>query len=140
MPFDYSEYSAFVYFLDIPRQHFRSALIDFLKTEGDAFIDDVKNRTPVRSGDLRDGWKFLKIGFYGNELRYEYENNVEYASFVEYGHAPPYMSGIITEGMPGWIEGRFMMTKAMDDLEQKMPDKFDNWFKEFLDNYYSPRR
>lgn len=47
----------------------------------------------------------------GNTLKVIISNPVEYASFIEYGH--------MNRGRDGWIEGYFMCTFAIADVEKK---------------------
>jgi hypothetical protein len=57
---------------------------------------------------------------------------MEYATYVEYGHAKPYKSGIAAYGGPDWVDGYFMMTASIAVIERKMPIRFESEFRKFL--------
>lgn len=103
----------------------------FMLQEGLRFIRDVKVRTPVDTGDLRNHWQLSKIYRTGDAIAVEFVNPMRYATFVEYGHAKPYKSGA-TEGSADWVEGYFMMTVALEDIYRAMPTRFDAEFSKFL--------
>lgn len=73
----------------------------------------IKKRTPVDSGQLRRNWQVGNVEKRGNAYVIEIFNNTEYASFVEYGHR--------TRNHNGWIEGRFMATISMQEIERELP-------------------
>lgn len=79
----------------------------------------IKKRTPVGQGtpapgNLRRNWKVGKVERRGNAYVVEIFNNTDYASFVEFGHR----TGI---DLTKWVEGRFMMTISMKEMEQELP-------------------
>lgn len=95
------------------------------------------------SGELARAWQVGDISLDGNSYVVEIFNNTEYASFVEYGfraHWVPgkwegntfvYIPGYKPpEGEPGgmqvgpkngWVEGRFMMSISMKEIERELP-------------------
>lgn len=64
-------------------------------------------------GHLRRNWQVGNVEKHGSAYVVEIYNNVEYASYVEYGHR--------TRNHKGWVEGRFMATISMDEIERQMP-------------------
>lgn len=129
--FDYSEFEKYRdNFCEMYRQ-FEGWFIAFLLKEGMRFIAKVKPRTPVDTGDLRNHWELEGITREGDTLKCWFINSMYYATFVEYGHAKPYKSGA-AEGSPDWVEGYFMMTVTLDEIERAMPARFDRAFKQFL--------
>lgn len=60
----------------------------------------------------------------GNSLVVTIINPVEYASFVEYGHA--------TKDRNGWVNGRFMATLAIDEVAQLIPAQFQKEYAAWL--------
>lgn len=64
-------------------------------------------------GNLRRNWRVGNVEKHGNAYVIEIINPVEYASFVEYGHR--------TKNGKGWIEGRFMATISMQEIERDLP-------------------
>ena len=63
-------------------------------------------------GTLRKGWYITGVRKNGNTHFILIYNNVEYASFVEYGHRK--------RNNKGWVEGRFMLTISMKEVERSM--------------------
>lgn len=56
---------------------------------------DAKRNTPVRTGDLRDGWQMIPV----SQWEYWVTNDVEYGPYVEFGTSK--------------MAGRFMLTRAI---------------------------
>jgi len=130
--FNYNDFQKYTNNFKKMSATFDSWLSNFLYLEGMRFLAEVKPRTPVDTGDLRAHWRLDGISRNGSELHVWFINPMYYATHVEYGHAPPYKSGIITEGQPGWIQGYFMMTVSLDIVEKALPTRFQREFKQFL--------
>lgn len=117
--------------------HLVESFDEFLDThmasEGSRFIGEVKPLTPVgESGDLRAHWDLDDLEKLANEVRQWFVNSMEYASYVEYGHAKPHKSGLAGPGDPDWVNGFFMMTKALNEIDQTMEASFDEAFSRLL--------
>lgn len=54
----------------------------------------------------------------------EITNPVEYASYVEYGHR--------TRGGKGWVNGRFMLTKSAEEIQNAAPQIIESKLKKEL--------
>lgn len=84
------------------------SVVSFTTKDG---VDVTFNVTPKMGGTLRRNWKAgetLKNGFsYENEVF----NPTEYAIYVEYGHR--------TRNHAGWVDGKFMMTLSIDEVERQ---------------------
>ena len=84
-------------------------------------IAKVKLKTPVDSGVLRRSWR---VKSEGQLAKIEYKN-VKYAPHVEYGHR--------TRGGKSFVDGRYMLTKSVKEIEQELDKEFsimiDNLFK-----------
>jgi hypothetical protein len=132
MSFDYSEFQAYRNNFAKFTKEFDTWLHKFLLNEGMRFIAEVKPRTPVDTGDLRNHWKLDGITRHGDTLRVWFVNSMYYATFVEYGHAKPYKSGA-QPGSADWVEGYFMMTVSLDIIQRNMPARFNNQFKAFVE-------
>ena len=130
--FDYNEFRKYRDNFNKMYQSFDAWLTAFLLKEGMRFIAEVKPRTPVDTGDLRNHWQLDGISREGDELKCWFVNTMHYATHVEYGHAKPYMSGIAVEGGPDWVEGYFMMTVSLKRIQDTMPARFDAAFTQFL--------
>ena len=131
MSFDYSQFKKFRdNFARFTRQ-FDSWMHRFLLNEGMRFIAEVKSRTPVDTGDLRNHWKLDGITRAGNTLQVWFVNTMYYATYVEYGHAKPYKAGA-PEGSNDWVDGYFMMTVSLEVIQRSMPARFNRQFEAFL--------
>lgn len=82
----------------------------------------IKKRTPVgvypegsgkTGGNLRRNWRVGNVEKHGDSYVIEIFNNTEYALYVEYGHR--------TRNHKGWVEGRFMATISMKEIEKELP-------------------
>lgn len=129
--FDYTEFKQFRDRFNKMYKQFDQWLHQFILKEGMRFIAKVKPRTPVDTGDLRNHWQLAGITLEGSELKCWFVNSMDYATFVEYGHAKPYRSGA-QPGSADWVEGYFMMTVSLDEIERQMPSRFDKAFQAFL--------
>jgi hypothetical protein len=85
-------------------------------------VAKVKLKTPVDSGVLRRSWRSKKDG----DLARIVYNNVKYGPMVEYGHR--------TRGGKSFVDGRYMLTKSVKEIEDTMTSEFsmmiENLFNE----------
>lgn len=131
MGFDYSEFKTYRDNFAKFTREFDSWMHRFLLEMGMRFIAEVKPRTPVDTGDLRNHWRLDGITREGDELKVWFVNPMEYASFVEYGHAKPYRSGA-SPSSADWVDGYFMMTVSIQVIQRQMPARFNAEFTEFI--------
>lgn len=99
-------------------------------------------RTPVDKGTLRRGWDAsigAKAVNTGGGYTVTITNNVEYASYVEFGHRQTpgrYVPAIGKSLKKSWVSGQFFLTKAELELEKELPKiigkKLEAWIKEVL--------
>ena len=78
-------------------------------------IAKVKLKTPVaekNGGTLRRSWRSKKDG----DLARIVYNNVKYGPMVEYGHR--------TRGGKSFVEGRYMLTKSVKEIEDTLTSEF----------------
>lgn len=115
----------------------------------------IKKRTPVGDGQLRRAWTVGKVQRYGNSYVVEIFNNTEYASFVENGfrahwvpgywqgktfvYDPNAKTGMQVGPKNGWVEGRFMMTISMKEIERELPRYLEKRSAELLNNIVNGR-
>ena len=85
-------------------------------------VAKVKLKTPVDSGVLRRSWRVKSEG----QLAKIVYNNGKYGPMVEYGHR--------TRGGKSFVDGRYMLTKSVKEIEETMTSEFsmmiDNLFDE----------
>ena len=132
--FDYNNFQTYRDNFSKLTKDFDRWLNKFLLGEGMRFIAGVKPKTPVDTGDLRNHWQLDGITREGDELKVWFVNPMEYATFVEYGHAKPYKSGA-SPGSADWVDGFFMMTVTLAQIERTMPIQFSSAFNALLNQY-----
>lgn len=89
-----------------------------------------------KGGTLRRGWtggkdmdgtvyaQSLKVQHRGGVCVIEIINPVEYASYVEFGHR--------TRGGKGWVEGKFILSVAEEEIQASAPKILENKLKKKL--------
>lgn len=87
---------------------------DFLMEMAMRSLRKIKKRTPVDTGELRRSWQVGSVEKQGDAYTVEIFNPVEYSKYVEYGHR----SG---KDLTKWVQGRFMMTISMNEIERELP-------------------
>lgn len=90
---------------------FESSVDKMLVKIGAKFLKNVKLLTPVDTGVLRNNWKMTK-----QAREVIISNNTDYVVFVELGHR--------TRGGKGYVEGRYMMTKTVEQIERELENEF----------------
>lgn len=66
-------------------------------------------------------------------------NPVEYASYVEYGHRQnvgQYVPAIGKRLKKAFVEGEFMMTVSVDEMQKELPSLLEKKLKDFLEEYF----
>ena len=84
-------------------------------------IKEVKEETPVDTGQLRMGWHREN----GGSFKQMVYNNVEYVNHVEYGHRAVYFGKDTGEVVPGV----FMLKKTIEKLEPIFKDEIGSTIK-----------
>lgn len=79
---------------------------------GNKLLRKVKLKTPVDQGTLRRSWRYIPSGNGEGII----ENSIHYASHVEYGHRK--------RGGKGLVEGRYMLTKSVKEIEDELEKDF----------------
>ena len=111
---DFSDLSKLKEQLESLQQNFDDFIIDLAKEIAKNLLNKVKKRTPVVSGTLRKNWKIDEIKKKGEDYIISISNPIEYASYVEYGHR--------TKNHKGWVNGKFMLTISINEIEKLTPD------------------
>lgn len=62
------------------------AVMSAMADEGLSWRDDVRDNTPVDTGDLRRSWELAGPDKKGLKFEMDLSNNLEYVEYVEYGH------------------------------------------------------
>lgn len=97
----------------------------------------IKKRTPVgvgteNPGNLRRNWKVSRITKQGRSFSIDNYNDTHYAIYVEYGHRTG-------KDLTNWVEGKFMMTVSMQEIEREWPKYLEKRLGELLDNIMNGR-
>lgn len=92
----------------------------------------IKKRTPVDTGDLRKRWTVGKVIRKGNSYIVEIYNNLEYAPYVEFGHRTG-------ADLTKWVEGRFMMTISIKEIERELPQYLERRQMQLLNDLMNGR-
>lgn len=92
----------------------------------------IKKRTPVDTGELRRNWKVGRVERRGDAYQVEIYNNTHYAQFVEYGHRTG-------KDLTKWVEGRFMMTISMQEIERELPRYLEKRMTKLLNDIMNGR-
>lgn len=85
----------------------------------------TKEKTPVKTGVLQDGWKVGDVKKVNGEYVIEVYNNTEYAAEVEYGHRK--------RGGHGMVPGKHMMEISMQEVQARLDPFLRQWLHDFLD-------
>lgn len=124
MSFDYKEFEKFVDTYKKAAIEFDKFLIKFLiKCALDA-LGKTKKRTPVDTGGLKRNWFITRVMKKDDELVVWLYNSQDYASFVEYGHTD--------RSRTNWVEGYFMATISIEEVQRKIPQRFEREFEKFM--------
>lgn len=99
-------------------------LFDFLTKIAMEVLAKTKKRTPVDTGELRRNWDITRVMKKGNDLIVYLYNSKDYASYVEMGHT--------TRNRTGWVEGYYMATISIEEVERKIPKRFEKEFIKFM--------
>ena len=147
--FDFSELEKYCKEFEKTSQEFETFLKKFLLQQAQRVVRLAKQKTPVDTGALINSWAIgsqkvvlkekggtskksgkllVTVDFensditdsniIGNLMEVEISNGMEYASYVEYGHHS--------------YEGRFMLTIAVDTVQNAVEGRFKKEFMQFM--------
>lgn len=123
--FDYSEFKKFAKNYEKAGKLFEIWLMGFLQENANWLKGKVIKDTPVDTSNLRRNWKVTRVyKLSSGNIGFVIYNNADYASYVELGHA--------TRNRNGWVEGYYMCTININDLEKRMPRRFEKEFITFM--------
>lgn len=99
---------------------------------GNLGVAEVKQRTPVDHGRLRQSWTKTQAVNTGSSVQVDIVNNTEYASFVEFGHRQEpgrYVPAIGKRLKVAWVPGRFMLKNSVSSIEKVMVGRVTKRFE-----------
>ncbi len=144
MGIDFSEFDAYYKRFQAMRRELDGFLKEFLLEMVLRTVGKAVDRTPVDTGALRAAWQiggvFVaddsgsikpldptellgEVRGNGKEIVVEILNDMDYASFLEYGYQ--HVGGF-------WMDGHFMLTIALTEVESVIQQAFDLRFTEFM--------
>lgn len=121
---DFSELENYVKNFQKVSIEFNKFLFEFLTKNAMEVLAKTKKRTPVDTGELRRNWEITRVIRQGEELVVYLYNSKDYASYVENGHT--------TRDREGWVEGYYMATISLEEVERNIPKRFDSEFIKFM--------
>ena len=125
MAFDYSNFESFAENFQKINDGFVPFMNRFMTKVALDALARTKKRTPVgETGDLRRGWSLTDVKLEGDNFVVYLVNKMEYASYVEDGH--------LTRNREGWVDGFFMATISIEEVDRLMLSRFDREFRKYL--------
>ena len=146
--FEFKQFERYVKNFEKASKELETFLKTFLLQQAQRCIASVKRKTPVDTGALRASWGIGKqkivlksigktgkvtldaknstvadINVVGDMLEVTIFNNMDYASYVEFGHRA---------GADTWVKGYFMLTISISEVQRAIPARFEKAFEQFL--------
>lgn len=87
----------------------------------------VTEKTPVDTGNLKRSWYVTDVQKQGRDYVVFVGSDLDYAKYVEYGHRV---------GEAGWVNGCFMLTLSVDEVENKTPKLIETVIKNKLEQIF----
>lgn len=123
---DFSELHDYIERFEGARKDYPRFVKEFLQENADDIWARARENTPVDTGALKAGFALSEIRGFGTEVEIDIYNDQEYASFVEYGR--------ITS-LGNKVEGRLMLTVAVDQVWYLLPKRYEEAFAEWAKNW-----
>ena len=108
--------------LDDMESDFAKELQKLIEKHGGKLLRNVKQRTPVDTGQLRRSWELEK-----DDLYVKLFNNTEYGLHVEYGHRIVGRDGKVK----GVAEGVYMLKTSFEKTKKNFEEDLENLFKKY---------
>ncbi|AIQ45616.1 hypothetical protein R70723_06690 [Paenibacillus sp. FSL R7-0273] len=126
--FDFSDFKKLQKNLQRMRMDFPTFVEDCIRELAGRLLAKTIARTPVLTGELRKGWQIGEVvRLPDGGVHVEITNNVEYALYVEFGH--------VTRLRTGWVNGKFMLTLSVQELERELPAIMERKLKKYMEGH-----
>lgn len=151
--FDYSQFQALYDNVKKLEAGHNKFVVEFVQDMAMQLLAKTKRRTPTDIGDLKNAWYLSGVARRGNDVMVNLVNPKLYASFVEFGHwqqvgryIPGYWEGgrfiydpgsVNEEGLVlknPWVDGVFMATISIQEIERIMPRRLDAAWKKYAES------
>ena len=93
-----------------------------------------------RGGSLRDAWMILPVEKHGDVYEITVVNNLDYASYVEYGHRQTpgrYVPALGKTLTASWVPGKLMLTISEQEVKTLAPSILNDMLYEALKGVFS---
>ena len=93
-----------------------------------------------RGGSLRDAWMILPVEKHGDVYEITVVNNLDYASYVEYGHRQTpgrYVPALGKTLTASWVPGKLMLTISEQEVKTLVPSILNDMLYEALKGVFS---
>ena len=100
-----------------------AAVSTAMTDEGLSWRDDVRDNTPVDTGDLRRSWELTGPDKKGSKFEMDLANPLEYVEFVELGHRQEpgrYVPAIGKRLKADFVKGHYMLRNGTRRLEESL--------------------
>lgn len=94
-----------------------------MTAEGLSWRDDVRDNTPVDTGDLRRSWELNGPDKKGFKFEMDLANNLEYALYIELGHRQEpgrFVPAIGKRLVADYVPGSYMLRDGTRRLEETL--------------------
>ncbi|CAI6087177.1 HK97 gp10 family phage protein [Cohnella sp. JJ-181] len=125
--FDFGDMRALQLSLKEIERGFPGFLVECIRELAGHLLAKTIARTPVDTGLLRRSWQIGEIKWTPTGIEVEIINPVEYAMYVEYGHR--------TRNHAGWVDGRFMLTISIQELERELPAFLERKLQQYINRH-----
>lgn len=99
------------------------AVLSAMADEGLSWRDDVRENTPVDTGDLRRSWELTGPDKKGLKFEMDLANPLEYAAHIEYGHRQEpgrFVPAIGKRLKADFVKGYYMLRDGTNRLEESL--------------------
>lgn len=125
--FDDAEFERFAQHVNavVSGDELKNELKKSVKNVGEKYMQNARDKTPVKTGGLHDSWQLKGPFFSGSDISIELRNSKNYASFVENGHRQKvgqYVPAIGKRLKASWVPGQHFLQKATDQTSGQVPE------------------
>lgn len=126
--FDFSDFQKFAEKIERAGQRVKPQMLKLTKKAGARLLSGAIRNTKMYvkrdTGTLERGWGVSGVVHRAGVGAYEItvsntasDGGTKYATYVEYGHRTKKRK----DGSRGWVQGRYMLTRAKRDVERQLP-------------------
>lgn len=107
-------------------------MLELTNREANKAVGFIKEETPTgKTGLLKNSWHAEPPKKTGEEYKSDIVNNVEYASYVEYGHRTRKRK----DGKRSWVPANPMLIRGLQEYTDGMDDGMDDFLGKKMKQY-----